>query len=371
MSEEIKQGTGAPEDVESVSETSEVVPNTGENQIEAGEVSNEAAPAKKKIKKSTIVGLILLVIGIAVTVLSMVFATQIFGKETVLEDGTVITEGSVFDKDVTGNSFINTVYSSWIPAIIRSIRVVTIAAIVSLILRFIMRLGFAHTPRGITIAKLMESFIKWVVAIASVLIVLGAFGVNTAALVASAGIVTLVIGLGAQSLVADIVAGIFLVFEGSFEVGDIVIVNDWRGTVQEIGIRTTKIIDAGGNVNIINNSQITTLVNQTKADSLAKCYISIDYRESIPRVEKVINDNLAAIKARIPYEIKGDIVYKGINSLGASGVELFFVATCKEDYVYDIQRAMNREFKILFDENNISIPFPQIVLNQPERFEGK
>ncbi len=325
----------------------------------------------KKFPKRLVVGLVLLVIGVAVTVLSLVFATKIFGKETTLPDGTVILEGSVFDRNISDNAFINTVYSSWIPAIIKSIRVITIAAIVSLLLRFIARKGLAHTSRGITIAKLFESFIKWVIAIVTILLVLGAFGVNTAALVASAGIVTLVIGLGAQSLVADVVAGIFLVFEGSFEVGDIVIVNDWRGTVQEIGIRTTKIIDAGGNINIINNSQITTLVNQTKANSLAKCYISIDYRESIPRVEQVIADNLEAIKGRIPYEIEGDILYKGVDSLGDSGVGLLFVAYCKEDVIYDVQRAMNREFKLLFDENNISIPFPQVVVNQPENFEDK
>ncbi len=325
----------------------------------------------KKVSVRTIVGLALFALGIATTVLSLVFATKIFGKETVLPDGTVILEGSVFDKDISKNSFINTVYSSWIPAIIRSVRVVTIAAVVSLLLRFVARKGFARTPRGITIVKLLESFIKWVVAIVTVLLVLGAFGVNTSALVASAGIVTLVIGLGAQSLVADVVAGIFLVFEGSFEVGDTVIVNDWRGTVLEIGIRTTKVVDWCGNINIINNSQIVSLVNQTKQHSVAKCYISIDYREYIPRVEQVINDNLERLTQNIPFKLDGTIEYLGINSLGESGVELLFIARCKEQDLYGVQRAMNREFKLLFDENDISIPFPQIVVNQPENFADK
>ena len=325
----------------------------------------------KKVSTRHIIGLALFAIGIVATVLSIVFSTKIFGKETVLPDGTVVMEGSVFDKTISDNSFINTVYSNWIPAIIKSIRAVTIAALVALLLRFVTRKGFAHTPRGITIVKLLESFIKWVVAIVSVLIVLGAFGVNTSALIASAGIVTLVIGLGAQSLVADVVAGIFLVFEGSFEVGDTVIVNDWRGTVMEIGIRTTKVVDWCGNINIINNSQIVSLVNQTKQHSVAKCYISIDYCESIPRVEQVINDNLERITQNIPYKLDKTIEYLGINALGESGVELLFIARCKEEDLYAVQRAMNREFKLLFDENNISIPFPQIVVNQPENFEEK
>ncbi len=325
----------------------------------------------KKVSVRHMIGLALFVIGIVTTILSLVFATKIFGQETVLPDGTVVMEGSVFDKNISNNSFINTVYSNWIPAIIKSIRAVTIATVISLLLRLVTRKGFAHTPRGITIIKLIESFIKWVVAIVTVMLVLGAFGVNTSALIASAGIVTLVIGLGAQSLVADVVAGIFLVFEGSFEVGDTVIVNDWRGTVMEIGIRTTKVMDWCGNINIINNSQIVSLVNQTKQHSIAKCYISIDYRESIPRVEQVIFDNIERITQNIPYKLDNTIEYLGINALGESGVELLFIAHCKEEDLYAVQRAMNREFKLLFDENNISIPFPQIVVNQPENFEEK
>ena len=321
---------------------------------------------RSKLSKKAIVGLIILLVGIVITVLSFVYSTEIFGKEVANEDGTVSVVGSMFDKDISSNAFVNSFYSNFLPAIIRSIQLVTIATVVSLVLRALMRRGFANTPRGITLVKMCESLIKWVVAIISVLLVLSAFGVNTSALIASAGVVTLIIGLGAQSLVADIVAGVFIVFEREFEVGDIIIVNDWRGTVQEIGIRTTKLIDAGGNVNIINNSQILSLVNQTHEVSLAKCYISVDYRESIPRVEQVIKDNLAAVKENIPQEIIGEIEYKGVDSLGDSGVGLLFVAHCKEAVVYDVQRSLNREIKILFDENHISIPFPQVVVNKPD-----
>ena len=71
--------------------------------------------------------------------------------------------------------------------------------------------------------------------------ILSTWGVNTSTLLASAGVLTLVIGLGAQSLVADVVAGLFIVIEGEYLVGDIVVIDGWRGTVKEIGIRTTKV----------------------------------------------------------------------------------------------------------------------------------
>lgn len=79
----------------------------------------------------------------------------------------------------------------------------------------------------------------------------------------------------------------------------------------------------------------------------------------------VIRDNLDAIKSDIPAIIEGPY-YKGVTALGASGVDLLLVAKCKEEDIYQGQRDMNREIKLLFDANNINIPFPQIVVNQPE-----
>lgn len=310
-----------------------------------------------KADKQTIVRIVILSLLTIATVVAFVFSTELFGED------------SVFNKTVSSNGFVNTLYHK-ISALIRSVQIITIALLISLALRQIMRKGFARSNRSITIVKLLESFIKWIIAIITVMMVLGAWGVDTGTLLASAGILTLVVGLGAQSLVADIVAGIFIVFEGEYQVGDIVIIDDWRGTVQEIGIRTTKIVDAGGNVKIVNNSEIKTIVNQTQELSVAKCNISIEYGESIPRVEIVIRDNLDKVKERIPAIVEGPF-YKGVSALGASSVDLLLVAKCKEEDIFQVQRDLNKELKILFDENHINIPFPQIVLNQPTVFDGK
>lgn len=233
-----------------------------------------------------------------------------------------------------------------------------------------MRVGFAKSNRSLTIVKLLESFVRWVIAIIAVFVVLNAWGVDTTTLLASAGILTLVVGFGAQSLVADIVAGIFMVFEGEFQIGDIVIVNGWRGTVSQIGIRTTKLVDSSGNVNIVNNSEITTVVNQTKDVSLAKCVIGIEYNESLPKVEVIIRDNLEEIKKNIPGIIDGPY-YKGVEALNASSDDLLLVASCKEEDIYQVQRDLNRELKLLFDKHNINIPFPQVLVNQPVEIKSK
>ncbi len=307
----------------------------------------------QKNRALSIVKWIIFAMGVIGTAVAIYFDSRLFG------------EASVFNKTISKNGVLNVAYQK-IPAIIRSLQIIVIAAVIILLVKLIIGKCFAMSNRSITIGKLIESFMRWVVVIAAILFVLSSWGVDASALLASAGILTLVIGLGAQSLVADIVAGIFIVFESEFQVGDIVIINDWRGTVKEIGIRTTKIVDAGGNINIVNNSEITTIINQTKDVSLAKCIIGIEYGESLPRVELVVQENLKRIKESIPAIIDGPY-YKGVTALNTSSVDLLFIAQCKEEDIYQVQRDLNREFKLLFDEHNINIPFPQVVINEREK----
>lgn len=308
--------------------------------------------SSKATNTSQIIKWILFVLGVLITGAAIFFDSLLFGEK------------SIFNRSISNNEVVNLLYQK-IPALIRSIQIIVLALILYYLVSVILSKMLGRNNRGVTIAKLCKSFLKWIVAIASLMFVLGAWGIDTTTLLASAGILTLIVGLGAQSLVADIVAGIFIVFEGEFQVGDIVIINNWRGTVQEIGVRTTKIIDAGGNVNIVNNSEITTIINQTQEVSLAKCTVGIEYGESLTRVELVIKENLDKIKEHIPAILEGPY-YKGVTMLNTSSVDLLFIAKCKEEDIFQVQRDLNREFKLLFDENGINIPFPQIVLNHPK-----
>lgn len=308
---------------------------------------------KKKVK--SVVKWILFALGLIATGVALVFEPVLFG------------ENSFFNQTIAENNVVNVLFQK-IPALIRSVQIIVLSMAIYYLGNLLLNAMLGRSNRGVTIAKLCKSFLKWVIAIASLMLVLGAWGIDTTTLLASAGILTLIIGLGAQSLVADIVAGIFIVFESEFQVGDIVIINDWRGTVQEIGVRTTKIVDAGGNVNIVNNSEITTIINQTQEESLAKCVVGIEYGESLTRVELIVKDNLNKIKENIPAILEGPY-YKGVTMLNASSVDLLFVAKCKEEDIFQVQRDLNREFKLLFDENGINIPFQQVVLNQPSEFK--
>ena len=239
---------------------------------------------------------------------------------------------------------------------------------VSWLVRFGLKMLAKPLKKGRALVDIFCSLIKCIAIIVLAFFILKSFGVDTTAILAGIGILGLVVGLGAQPLIADILAGLFIVFEKLFDIGDIVVVEGFRGTVKEIGIRTTQIEDAGGNIKIINNSSLKTVINMTNQLSLAICDISIEYGESLERVEAILKDNLPLIKEAIP-DIKEGPFYKGVSELADSSVVIRFVANCEEGAKYQVERDMNRQFKLLFDKNNINIPFPQVVVNQPTSHE--
>ena len=218
--------------------------------------------------------------------------------------------------------------------------------------------------RGNTLIRLLVSFIKLATMIGLIYACLSELGADTSVLLTSAGILSLVVGLGANSLIKDILAGLMIVFEGSFQVGDIVTINGFRGTVIEIGIRTTKVKEGGGNIKVFNNSSVGDVLNMTKDFSIVSVDMSIEYGEDLRYVENVLADEFPAIKEALP-AIKDGPFYKGVSELGDNSVNLKIVAKCAEADRVQLDRDLKRELKLIFDKYNISIPFPQVVINEP------
>lgn len=308
----------------------------------------------------------------AATIVAFVFHKNIYGYKGVISGTDALGDPiysvppveSVFDKQVSNNVVVQWLYSQGLKGIINTVQIIIISVTLFLILKLFTKITIKQKRRQ-TIAKLTLNFVKWIIGLAAFFFFLDAWGANTTTIIASAGVLTLIIGLGSQTLVADILAGVFIVFESDFQVDDIVIIDGWRGTVVEIGIRTTKLVDAGGNVKIINNSEIKSIINQTKELSIAKAVLSIQYGARIEKVETIIADNLPKIKENIPAIVEGPF-YKGVTDMSDSSVDLLFVAKCYEGDVYQVRRDLNRQLKIMADDNNISIPFPQITINYPE-----
>lgn len=222
--------------------------------------------------------------------------------------------------------------------------------------------------KGETICRLLSNFVKYFSVIGFLYYCLALFGIDTATLLASAGILTLVVGLGAQTLVSDILAGLFIIFEGEFQVGDIVTIGDYRGTVVEIGIRTTKIEDGSKNIKIISNSDVTGVINMTRDYSYSWVDVGIEYGESLERVESILQDEFPKMREQIPGILDGPF-YKGVVSLGDNSVNIRVMVLCAESDRARMECDLNRAMKLIFDKYHISIPFPQIVINQPTEFK--
>jgi len=210
---------------------------------------------------------------------------------------------------------------------------------------------------------LLQSFLKYVYIGIGIIFMLTAWGVETGTLLLSLGLLGLVVSFGAQGLVEDLISGLFIILEKQFEVGDIVYIDGFRGQVLAINLRTTKFLDPSNNdIKYISNSQISTVLNLSQQLSIGFCEMSIEYGSDLQKIEQICLDFLPKLKDKY-VEIKDVPKYYGVSALADSAVLLKFGASCDEKDKFGVSRILNRELKLLFDENNINIPFPQLVLH--------
>ena len=253
-----------------------------------------------------------------------------------------------------------------VPVLINSLIYVILVYAVCRILRLFFKSRMQKSNRMKTVFALLDGFTKYACATAIIILILRACGVDTTALIASVGILTLVVGLGAQPLIADIIAGIFIIFENEYNVGEIISINNFRGTVTEIGIRSTKILDAAGNIMIINNSSIGDVVNLSRELSLAVADCDFPYDVPLEKIENIIEQNFERIKENVPDIVEGPY-YKGVCMYKDSNVTIKIVAKCLEENRFQVERDLLRQYRMILKENDIDIAYPQVVLNYPEK----
>lgn len=239
----------------------------------------------------------------------------------------------------------------------------TVCAIAQALLRMLSNVLGA---RGETICRLLSSLTQYGTLIAMLYWCLGVLGVDTATLLASAGIITLAVSFGAKDLITDILCGLFIIFEGEFRVGDVISVGGNTGTVMEIGVRTTKINDGNGNVLLLRNSSISNVTNMTKLNSYASIDITLPVGESLPYVEKALKDELKSVHDRVPAIIDGPF-YKGVVDLSSTAMTIRVVATCKEIDRGSVMRSLRREVKLLLSRRDIA-PY-QLVFDHCDAVE--
>ena len=250
--------------------------------------------------------------------------------------------------------------------LLESFAILIFVWIISQLLALIIKVLTRKNNRSITISHMLVNISKALATFIAGILILNTWGVQMPTILAGLGIIGLALSFGAQSLIEDILSGLILISENQFCVGDIIQIAGFRGTVISIGLRTTRIEDINGDIQIINNSDIRNVINTSANLSPVYCDISIGYGEDLKKVEKIIMDNLPKIKQQIPAIQEGPW-YKGVQSLADSSVVIRVFARADECHRIQSNRDLNRAMKLLFDEYKIEIPFPQIVVTQAKQ----
>lgn len=217
--------------------------------------------------------------------------------------------------------------------------------------RILYQVARLASTRGETICILLRSSTKYVAFVIIIYFCTAQFVDNAAVLFATLGASSIVIGIGAQSLIGDILAGLFLVFDDVFRVGDMLNVDGWIGVVTAIGIRTTT-ITSFSDAKIYNNSDLKKIINMNKGVARAMVKVSLAYQEDLKKVEALLEQELQNWESRIPGATRPPY-YSGVDSLGYNAVVIRVACYVDNYYRWSAARALNRELKLLFDQHGI------------------
>ncbi|AKO94893.1 MULTISPECIES: mechanosensitive ion channel family protein [Priestia] len=218
--------------------------------------------------------------------------------------------------------------------------------------------------REATISRLLQNTLTYFTYFVAIVMILETLSLEVRALLAGAGVVGLAIGFGAQNLVRDIITGFFIIFEDQFSVGDYVRITNFEGTVEEIGIRTTKIKSWTGELHIFPNGNITDVTNFSIHNSMAVVDVNISYKEDIEKAEKVILELLPQLPARYENMVKEPELL-GVQSLGPTEVMIRVACEVKPMTHVPIARKMRKDIKGVLDANGIQVPFAQMMMYNP------
>lgn len=200
-----------------------------------------------------------------------------------------------------------------------------------------------------------------VIVVIVLLMLLSALGVNLGPLLAGVGVIGLAISFGAQSLVKDIISGLFILFENQFGVGDVIRIDPVSGAVESMTLRVVVLRDVHGVVHIIPNGEIKRVSNLTRSWSRVVLDVGVDYREDADRVMEVMRDvgrELWADPEWRPLLVE-ELTVPGIESFTDSAVTIRILSKTLPLKQWDVARELRRRLKRRFDAEGISIPFPQ------------
>ncbi len=249
-------------------------------------------------------------------------------------------------------------------AVLRGILILLAMFAAEGIIMFLLSLPNPKNNRVRTMISLAKNILRYAVILAAICVALTIFNVDIVTILAGLGILALIIGFGAESLIADIVTGMFILIDNQYNIGDIIEVDGFRGTVTEINVRSTVLTDVGGNIKIINNSDMKNVLNRSDNSSKSVSDFPIPYETDITELEKQIPALLQQIYENNQPLMLNVPEYLGVNKLDDSAVVLRFTVDVREGDIFMGARALNHDLFVGMRKLGVEVPFPQIDVHQ-------
>lgn len=219
-----------------------------------------------------------------------------------------------------------------------------------------------NPARAETIARLLSSISRYVIWFIIIMIILGELNIDITPFIASAGVVGLAVGFGAQEIVRDFISGFFIIFDGEFNVGDVVESDGFKGNVKTIGLRTTILVNWKGETKIINNGNLGNIINYSTNSSIAVVDFGVAYDTDLHKLYDLMPKLLENIE-----KAYSDIIelpkFLGVTELADSSINMRIIAKTNTMTHFQVERDIRRDIVVYFNDNDIEIPFPQVVLH--------
>ena len=220
-----------------------------------------------------------------------------------------------------------------------------------------------------TLSRVLRYIATVIIVVLTVMSVLAGFGVSVAPFLATAGVAGLAVGFGAQSLVKDYFTGFVMLIEDQIRQGDIVEIAGKIGTVEEVTLRYIRLRDYEGVVHFVPNSVITVVTNRTRSYAYSVIDVNVAYKENIEHVTKVLKQVASEMREdpAIKDNILEDLEVAGLENFADSSLTIRSRMMVVAKYQSPIRREFQARLKVAFERENIEIPYPHLVLDNPPK----
>ena len=215
--------------------------------------------------------------------------------------------------------------------------------------------------KKVTIISLAKNIIKYIIMIFVVLAILSVYGVDTSSIITSIGVAGVIIGLALQDIVADFLAGVFIIFDNRYNIGDTVTIDGFTGNVTSFGLMSTKVKAVTGEVMTINNSAFKKVVNFSANNTTHYINIDVAYDTKIDILEKALNEMREEVEKIDGYVSGYNLL--GIQEFASSSIKYMVVLECKYANRFQVKRDFNKILKKYLDKYKIEIPYTKVDVN--------